>query len=216
MPSHEIALSTIHFKSKKDAKAYFTEMLGRYQDEQRVNKSDSSHLFELLQRHPEAEEKIGPGIKYFYRDRSPDHPTPCFHVERLDGSKTDFSFGACVDGVQPTVDQQFYSACRYSVARDLTEQKAKLFERAGGILTCARTGEQITIDQAEYRHTAPKFSDIVSGFIQSYRIEVSDELLTTSDDLQYVVSLRDSGMATAFREHHKSVAALSMFKKFNR
>ena len=216
MPSHDVALSTIRFASKTEAKKHFKEMRDRYQDGQQVDKFDSAQLFELLQRHPEACEKIGLGVKYFYRDLSPDHPTSCFHIVRLDGSRTDFSFGACVDGVQPTVDQQFYSACRYSVARDLTEQKAKLFERADGILTCARTGEQITIDQAEYRHTEPKFSDIVSGFIQSYRIEVSDELLTTSDDLQYVVRLRDSGMATAFREHHKSVAALSMFKKFNR
>ncbi|MFG6554575.1 MULTISPECIES: DCL family protein [Rhodobacterales] len=44
--------------------------------------------------HPEAAEKIGPGIESF-SVRTADYGTRCFWVNRVDGTTEKFSFRAC-------------------------------------------------------------------------------------------------------------------------
>lgn len=98
MSSHPVTLPSKKFKSKSEATKYFSEMLLRCRDGEEVDPIDVKILFELLQRHPKVREKIGPGVKRFYRDKSPTHPTSCFHLERCDGTTTDFSFLSCISG----------------------------------------------------------------------------------------------------------------------
>ena len=86
-----VNLPSITFKSKSAAIEYFKEMLNRYNDGDELSSNDDEILFELLQCHPEMEGKIGVGVNRFYRDNSPIHPTSCFHIERIDGTTTDFS-----------------------------------------------------------------------------------------------------------------------------
>ena len=90
MARQTVDLPSISFKSKSEATAYFKKMLNRYHDGDELNPDDDAILFELLQRHPEMDDKIGAGVKRFYRDKSPIHPTSCFHLERIDGTTTDF------------------------------------------------------------------------------------------------------------------------------
>lgn len=63
--------------------------------------TDPTHvafLTELVQRHPEAEEKIGSGIAAFKVQVSPTGQgnTRCFWVIHPDGSATHFSFKSCL------------------------------------------------------------------------------------------------------------------------
>jgi hypothetical protein len=116
------------FQSKKDAKACFREMLGRYVDGQTIEPGDAVHLEALMERHPEAEHKIGGGIKRFYRDAT-DQPTSCFWIERTDGSCTDFSFHSCVDMKGKSLYQEFSEACREAVRQELIAAKGT--ERSG-------------------------------------------------------------------------------------
>src|SRR5438132_1107626 len=47
-------------------------------------------LFDVLLRHPKANEKVGIGVRRFFRSGSG------FWLERTDGTKTDFSFLKCL------------------------------------------------------------------------------------------------------------------------
>jgi len=99
MTGHPVILPNKNFKTKNEAKNFFKEMLNRYQDKQELTLEDDAILFERLQQHPEASDKIGAGIKRFYRDRSSNHPTSSFHIERTDGSTLKgtqlFRHGSC-------------------------------------------------------------------------------------------------------------------------
>lgn len=95
-------LPSKRFGSKSEAMCYFSAMLQRYKDGEGINAFDDLLLFELLQRHPQAHEKMGVGIKRFYRDRSPTHPSSCFHLERYDGTTTDFSYRLCLSSAAPS------------------------------------------------------------------------------------------------------------------
>lgn len=214
MARQTVELPSKSFTSKQEAKNFFKEMLHRYRDGEEINADDSKILFELLQRHPDY--KIGVGVLRFYRDMSPIHRTSCFHLQRTDGFTTDFSYLSCIDGYSSSIQQQFYEACRYAVSKELTSEKNKLFKDAGGVMTCSKTGELITVDDAEYRHTVPKFKDIVNDFVATYKITISDLLVTPSSDMQYVSKLTDANMEILFKEYHAKRAKLAMFKKYIR
>jgi hypothetical protein len=86
-----IILQTKSFPSKTAAKNFFRAMRDRYRDCETVNLEDSKLLLELLELHPDAEEKRGNGVERFYCGIS-DEGTRCFFIERTDGTHIDFSF----------------------------------------------------------------------------------------------------------------------------
>ncbi|MFF0736929.1 DCL family protein [Streptomyces chartreusis] len=95
------------FPSKAAATARCQEILYTYPGEtgtgsgQPQDVTDPTHiafLTALVQRHPEAEEKIGTGIAGFKVQVNPDGTgnTRCFWVIHPDGNATHFSFKSCL------------------------------------------------------------------------------------------------------------------------
>jgi len=211
MAGHPIKLPSKIFKSKKDAIEFFKKMLHNYSDGDEINEHHDKYLFEVIQRAPEVKEKIGVGIKRFYREKSNFYPTSCFHLERYDGSTTDFSIPSCISSKEPTVEQGFYNACREAVSDKLISEKYEIFRN--GNVKCFKTGEVVSIRESEYRHTTPRFRDIVRIFILENKIEVTKAMLTKSEDMQYVTKFSNPNMASKFIAFHSSLANLEIFKK---
>src|SRR4051812_14134298 len=88
MPAHSVIIGSNEtewsFASKQDALAHCKAMLARYRNQQEINEEDSEFLRALIQRHPEAVQKIGMGAKRFFRGTG--EGTDCFWLERNDGS----------------------------------------------------------------------------------------------------------------------------------
>ena len=209
-----IELPSINFLTKTKAKDFFKEMLSRYKDGDEVNPEDQVLLHELLLRHPDASQKIGVGVKRFFRDQSPDHNTSCFHVEREDGTSTDFSYPECVLSVKPTLEQYYYRACRQSVSDILTNKKNSLFDQ--GTVRCCKTNEIVTKETSEYRHTTPVFSKIVSGFKNKLNHPIDKDMFHEDADLQYTTRFADKKIENMFIEFHQKLAHLDIFKKYER
>ena len=152
-----IEIGDIHFDTKKAAKAFFKAMLARYKDGEEINQNDSMHLYSLIERHPEASQKIGCGIKRLYRKKTT-HGTSCFWLERTDGSVTEFSYGSCVDAKGKSLYQEFAEACRESVKEDLFETKRQHFNKYGneeGKVPCDITGEKVGLHESHLDHKKP-------------------------------------------------------------
>ena len=214
MASHKVIFSNKIFSSKKEAKAFLKEMLSKYDDGDDIIGDDEVLLFELILRHPDFTMKRGIGIKRFYKDKSPEYKTSCFHLERTDGFKTDFSYPRCIDSTTPTLSQEFYSACRYAVSDKLTNKKKEIFDK--GAVYCIKTNELLTFDTSEYRHTTPRFRDIVNDFIEAENIELTLDLFVDDADLQYITKFSDHAMAVKFDAFHTNKAVLEMYKKYER
>lgn len=214
MAGHSIKLLHKEFLTKKEAIIFLKEMLEKYEDKDRVSLIDDDILFDLVQRHPEIEEKVGIGIEYFYKDRSANHPTSCFHIKRNDGSTTDFSIKTCINNDNPTLLQDFYSACRTSISQRLIEEKKQLFSSEE--VPCSITGELVTIDNSEYRHTQPRFRDIVNNFIIAEKLRITSDMIVENDDMQYVTSFKNQELADKFNAFHEGCAKLEIVKKFVR
>lgn len=95
MPAHPINLGSMHFAKKRDALAYLKQLLHKYDLGDRLSDKDAEILMAALNRHPEAKDKIGPGVASF-SVRTADFGSRCFWVNRTDGTTEKFSLKACV------------------------------------------------------------------------------------------------------------------------
>lgn len=78
--------------------SHFREILNGVDVRSRI--LDAQHVEDLrclLDCHPDRDEKIGSGVAWFYVDVSPEHPTRCFWIQRVDGTSLDFSIRAALD-----------------------------------------------------------------------------------------------------------------------
>lgn len=90
-----VILKTKSFASRLEASAFFGAMLERYLPGDIVSEEDAADLASLLDRHPDAVDKIGCGIDHF-EVQSADYSSHCFRVVRKDGTWARFSYHACV------------------------------------------------------------------------------------------------------------------------
>lgn len=71
---------------------HFSKILNSYDDNIDLKPDDFQCVLELIALHPDAQRKIGAGIKRIYCGPSPNGPTRSFFFERKDGTVDDFSF----------------------------------------------------------------------------------------------------------------------------
>jgi Protein of unknown function (DUF3223) len=190
-----VHLPSREFSSRDEAAEFFSSMLGRYRDGESVSEDDDRLLYELLLRHPDAIEKIGSGIARFYRARA-EQGTSCFHIERTDGTRTDFSLNRCIT----------------SKLQDLKVAHFQTHADAYGRVPCVRTGELVSIGESELRHASPVFRDIVSEFIECEQIQPQPELMVPSGDLQYRSRFASDELAARFQEFHRSRRVMFLVK----
>ena len=172
-------------------------------------------LDSLIERHPEAAQKIGCSIKRFFRQRT-DKGTSCFWLEREDGTTTEFSYPTCIDAKGKSLYQEFAEACREAVHDDLVATKKAHFGEHGdseGRVPCDITGEMIKFDESHLDHKKPMtFQVIVRTFVAANRIEPSRDVLSEPRDQQFATTFTDQDLARQFVEYHHSIAQLRVIK----
>lgn len=96
----EVTIGGIYFTTEGKALTHYQAMLRRYVNGQTINEEDSGFLIDGLKRHPRAAEKIGCGVRRFFKNPAPkpNYGKSCFWIERNDGSTEKFSFQKCVTG----------------------------------------------------------------------------------------------------------------------
>ena len=70
-----LIVGELKFSTQKEAHEYFKKKLNSYQDHDDVSIDDYEILIHLIERHPEAIQKIGEGIKRFFKAPAPEMNT---------------------------------------------------------------------------------------------------------------------------------------------
>ncbi|MGI8989576.1 MAG: DCL family protein [Bryobacteraceae bacterium] len=198
------------FPTKHAAILFFRGMLGCYRNGETIRESDAALLSLLLERHPEALQKIGSGIKRFYRDAT-SKGTDCFWLERHEGPPTDFSYKTCVEAKGKTLYQELAEACREAMQPDMDLRKKEHFDKFGdndGKVECEITGEKVAIDESSRSQEADDFEVIVHTFIAANKLEITPEMLSRPGDCQFAVTFADKEIEGAFRTYHATIAKL--------
>jgi hypothetical protein len=145
-----------------------------------------------------------------------EHGTPCFRINRTDGSGTDFSYRHCITQRPPSRKQEVSSAFRRVVRFDLYKARDDFFAAnadANGRVICAETREPIGRDEAHMDHRAPlTFEVLVTTLLEGRGLSLDEVPITTGRDEQVSAEITDSALGEAFRRYHANLARLDLVK----
>lgn len=205
-------IGQLKFKYKKDVIAHYKKILNLYDFKESLNDDDLEDVLNLLGIHPNAPEKIGPGIKEIIVDETR-YKTKCFNVIRVDSSCEIFSYIKCINGSLSPLTK-FSKTCRDAISDDLRSVKLSFFKGNSkkGRVKCQETGELSRWEELNLDHRQPNtFSVIVDRFIELYEIDLSTvEYIETIDN---VYLFKDEEVSEKFRQYHKQKANLRLVRK---
>jgi len=198
----------LRFPTQKAALEHYKEILWLYKvGELIANPEHEEHLLLLIENHPEALQKVGEGIDYFYVDNAY-QGTKCFHIRRTDGSCTEFSYLTAVKGERPPLIREFKEACRVAVQPYLFKARDKFFsdnQDFEGRVECELTRQLITKDEANIDHKdSLPFNVMVEMWIHAIKLELSPDLLTPPMDNQYVSEFVDEVLKEKWVNFHNT------------
>jgi hypothetical protein len=161
-------------------------------------------LRDLVARHPAAAEKIGPGIARIVTD-SDGWTSTCFWVERVDGTRVEFSYRSCLTA--PSRWQDVARAGRLVIA----DQVAAFREAASriGPLTCAVSGARLLPHEVTVDHVPPRtYVRLLWGCLQTAGLSVADVRLGTTPACGAASTWIDPGQVATWAAFHRTHARL--------
>jgi hypothetical protein len=197
-----IVIGSESFGTKKAATERVRSILYSYRTGETLTPADTLFLAALLSRHPEAELKVGAGIASFQVESN--GPTQGFWITRVDGSRTDFSFVACLS--PPSHASQVKKAFRYAVTDQVRAFKEAAFA-GGGAVACAVTGFALGREQAHVDHS-PTFQSLLEWFMAERGISFADVAVNATRDGDTETVLVDDQLASAWSAFHRANAGL--------
>lgn len=167
-----------------------------------LDPDDDAFLRDLIERHPEAAQKIGAGISHFEVRRN-EWNGRTFWLVRVDGTATDFSYVSCLTPPTPRTD--FLKACRTAAVPSVIEAKNRIFDRVPSV-NCPVSGEAITRETAHIDHAPPWTFKAISYAFEATLPELPG--VEPTADGETVTRFADPSVADAFRAFHDERAVL--------
>jgi hypothetical protein len=210
-----VNVGPLSFPTKAAATEHFKTILHRQELGTRMTDPDATELLWLLERHPGYDRKVGAGIDYFFVRSNPEWPSQiCFHLARVDGTSTDFSYLKCIDGKNLSHLSQAFRAMRAEVSEDIQDAKRRYFDENGGKVPCTVTGEWLTFDECHADHAPPRtFNTLARAWLAAKGIEPDHTFVIDSTDNQYQPRMRDPALITEWRTFHHKMAVIRIVAK---
>lgn len=177
-------IGELEFKTKKECENYTRDIINNLGCCV-INKEHTYFNFfnNLIQNHPEYDDKKGIGIDYFYII-----PNPFIRkynqtmIKRLDGSYTDFSWIYCCQFKLKTTDYHLSRAMREAIKHETIKYKQK---QSKLICNFCKTENEF-YENYHVDHNNPSFKILKSMFLQSTKKQIP---LTFEDCKIYTVSI---------------------------
>ncbi|MBX3208412.1 MAG: DCL family protein [Labilithrix sp.] len=169
-----------------------------------------SFLRELLERHPERDIKVGCGVARVYIGGN-DFGKRCFWIERIDGSRTDFSFISCIS--PPSHESEVRTAMRRHIDSQIIAFRDHAFSE-GVAVACAITGQLVANEDAHIDHRPPNtFHTLVDRFLASESREIRTVAVEPTRDGVTAWGLADLELAARWSAFHAQYCDLQVVTK---
>lgn len=204
MVSHPMKLGSYEFPSKKEAKEYIRGVLDRNRNTgEALEGEELEATLDLLEYHPNYEEKFWVGIKSIYVKGSENNR--CFNIDYIDGSEDGhFGIDKCFHGSSKTLARNRRQKAYRMAVKDQTDKykEEHRYER------CAKCGCS-TLEEAHVDHEEPQFAELIRQFEQdrSYLPIEFDEGQNHTKIFREG-NPKDAKFAGDWREFHKKNAKL--------
>lgn len=196
------------YNTKSEAEKHIQSILYKYKPNQSLDFEDKQLIEHLIFNHPNAEDKIGPGIKEIQVQVNPVHRnTMNFVIVRVNGTETDFSFKKCLK--KPTQKSYFLQASRRAVQPDIHAFKQAFFAMNKGPTLCSVLGAPLTRENAHVDHIPPAtFENIILSFIKEHRIDINTIEFVPPMDNEYGREFLDKEFEQKWVDYHNEKAQL--------
>jgi hypothetical protein len=157
------------FPTKISVKRFVQSILRR--DEGEIDPSSFAFavMRDLLNYHPSAARKIGPGVCAIFVCVMPEHYySKGFVLKRVDGTQTDFSYRECLNPSKPR--DWFAQGCRTAIKRQVDALRDHVL--GAGDVYCPITGELLVGGNCHIDHAPPwTFAKIFEAFVDEFSID---------------------------------------------
>ncbi|MFZ3491789.1 DUF3223 domain-containing protein [Streptomyces sp. 5.8] len=202
----EVWIGPRRYATKKARQGAVQDILARYGHGQVVDQEDDDLLLrDLLNMHPDATEKVGPGVDYFRVIATPrgNHKGP--EAVLVNGDKVAFSYQKCLEA--PTHRQRVLAAMR----TEIQPQVNSYFEsrNEANTLVSDETGQPLdTSDTHVSYFRGPRFHDIAVQF--AGEAGGWDAVELTSETARGLALFTDRKLAERWHAHHREHAVLGL------
>lgn len=208
-------ISGIEFRTKQEITEYAQSILHGYGVGNVLTGKDFEFIYDLLQRHPKVDEKMGCGVKEF-RIMKGLFDTRAFEIVRTDGTTTDFSYVKCISSKNELHDIRM--ACREAVRDDTLGFKQNYFDAEADVnmmVECPLTGEKVAWEDAHVDHMPPDtFDSIFRQWLDKGEIDPKSVEIGGYEDGEMGKYFKDSDLKERFREFHNQCAKLRVTSAF--
>jgi hypothetical protein len=173
-----------------------------------TNPGEVAFLRDLLDRHPDAAGKIGPGVAGFDVRRSASFGSFCFGVIRTDGTSSDFSYRVCLERWRSSP-----TACAKMALRNEVNDQVTAFlqaERRRGPLVDAVTGRPVGGERPHVDHAPPTFAELVGMWLAKEALRLDHLETDGHGDNEDRLTLRDRALAARWQAFHAQHARLQI------
>jgi hypothetical protein len=205
-------IGTTHFPTKTALTAHIQALVARYQDGQTIAGADEDFVRALLHTHPNHAAKVGSGISRLTvrTVTNHGHRTRCFWIDRTDGTRTDFSWHACLTPPSPAQDAR--RAFRDALGPQLADFKARRL--AAGPVTCPHTGAALTLSNAHADHVAPNtFKALLDRFLDIEGLSDHEVAVEPTTDGTVTNRLQDKDLESRWLTYHYKYAKLELLSR---
>lgn len=207
------------FQTKAEFKDFVKVILNKYEINKAIGTADLQFISELLKRHPEYDKKVGNGIKAIVIKMDGNWgKTRCFHIQRIDGTETDFSYINCIDNdTSREPMRMFRHSARSAVSDQIISHLSNYISRnkdSNDNVICQKSQTKINKEQATVDHIPPiTFDRIVTDFLSLKNIEPSQIDYIGFGDNEYNKEFKEESMRIEFSNYHRQVAKLRVISK---
>ncbi|MEU9594375.1 DUF3223 domain-containing protein [Streptomyces sp. NPDC048193] len=194
------------YATKKARQEAVQAILGRYGLGKVVDQEDDDLLLrDLLDMHPDAAGKVGPGVEHFRVIATPrgHHKGP--EAVLVDGSKVAFSYQKCLDA--PTHPQRVKAAMRTEIQAQVnTYYEAR---KVSHTLVSDESGQELAPADVHVSYfQGPRFHDIAMDFVRA--AGGFDAIDLTAETERGLALFTDRALADRWHAHHQEHAVLGL------
>lgn len=228
MSSQSVTLAGLTFANKTALRNTLTSLIRAQPLGVPLDQKGAVLVRAVIDWHPEAAKKIGPGIRSLRVELHPVFRTPVLVIERRDGSETDISYVAAVARIgRPANDNgpetpetgyaDFVRAAREAVRPQIEAFRREARARAAdpqGMVVCAISGELLALSACDVDHELPwDFSSIVESFVFERQIVISNVEIHGFEDGATGRRFADPAMIADFADYHFTRASLRIVER---
>lgn len=193
------------FPTKKSLQDEIKRILHQSPLDQKLEGDDYKLIRALLDRHPQAEQKVGCGVRSIFVVKFPPYCSCGFELVRIDGSRTDFSYLQCLNPESKLT--RLKRACRYAVSDDIIAFRDDFFRR--GQSACEISGRFVDLNTYNVDHAPPMtFKNIFEAFLSEYGINVDKIVLSYGGDGSTTCDIGHPAIRDLWINFHRKYANL--------